>query len=139
MCCVLCLIMIILFCKLLYTVKFISCSLACVYSDLFDQDGMKVYQFVLGIGYYTAVDLARRNARIILACRNTETATAAAAQIRMQTGNENVVVRELNLSQLKSVRKFASVILEEENRLDILVNNAGTTGLHYFLRMKRLL
>ena len=46
----------------------------------------------------------------------------------MQTGNENIVVRELDLSQLKSVRKFASVILQHESRLDILVNNAGTTG-----------
>jgi len=82
----------------------------------------------LGIGYYTAVDLARRNARVILACRNTETATAAAAQMRVATGNENIVVQELDLSQLKSVRQFASIILEQETRLDILVNNAGTAG-----------
>jgi len=83
---------------------------------------------VIGIGYYTAVDLARRNARVILACRNTQTAAVAAAQMRMQTGNENVVVQELDLSLLKSVRKFASVILEQESKLDILVNNAGTAG-----------
>jgi len=48
--------------------------------------------------------------------------------MRMQTGNENVVVQELDLSLLKSVRKFASVILEQESKLDILVNNAGTAG-----------
>jgi len=46
----------------------------------------------------------------------------------MQTGNENIVVRELDLSLLKSVRKFAKDILEQESRLDILVNNAGTAG-----------
>jgi len=54
---------------------------------------------------------------------------AAAAEMRVQTGNENIVVRELDLSRLKSVRKFASVILEQESRVDILVNNAGTTGI----------
>ena len=83
---------------------------------------------VLGIGYYTAIDLARRNARVILACRNTQTAAAAAAQMRMQTGNENIVVQELDLSLLKSVRKFAGIIMEQESRLDILINNAGTAG-----------
>jgi len=89
---------------------------------------VKVYHCVLGIGYYTAIDLARRNARVILACRNTQTANAAAAQMRMQTGNENIVVQELDLSLLKSVRKFANIIMEQESRLDILVNNAGTAG-----------
>jgi len=93
------------------------------------REWLNVYQFVSGIGYYTAVSLASRNARVILACRNTEAAAAAAAEMRMQTGNENIVVRELDLSLLKSVRKFASVILEQESRLDILVNNAGTAGI----------
>jgi len=89
---------------------------------------MALYQSVLGIGYYTALDLARRNARVILACRNMQTATAAAAQMKLLTGNENIVVRELDLSLLKSVRQFASVLLKEESRLDVLVNNAGTAG-----------
>jgi len=84
--------------------------------------------FVLGIGYYTAIDLARRNARVILACRNTQSATAAAAQMRKATGNENIVVQELDLSRLQSVRQFASAVLDQESRLDILVNNAGTAG-----------
>jgi len=87
-----------------------------------------LYLSALGIGYYTAVDLARRNARVILACRNTESATAACARMRLATGNENIVVLELDLSRLKSVRRFASIILEKESRLDILVNNAGTAG-----------
>jgi len=63
-----------------------------------------------------------------LACRNTQTAAAAAAQIRLRTGNKNIEVRELDLSLLKSVRQFASIITEQEGRLDILVNNAGTIG-----------
>jgi len=89
---------------------------------------VKLYVSVLGVGYYTAIDLARRNARVILACRNTRSATAAAAQMRLATANENIVVRELDLSRLKSVRQFASIILDQESRLDILVNNAGTAG-----------
>ena len=40
-------------------------------------------------------------------------------------GNENVIVKHLDLASFKSVRKFAAEILESESRLDILINNAG--------------
>lgn len=33
--------------------------------------------------------------------------------------------RHLDLSSLKSVRKFAADILKSESRLDVLINNAG--------------
>jgi len=78
-----------------------------------------------GIGYYTALDLARRNARVILACRNTSAAEVAAAEIRAQTGNSNVVVYKVDLSLLRSVRQFANEFNQKEQRLDVLVNNAG--------------
>lgn len=42
--------------------------------------------------------------------------------------NHNVVVRELDLASLSSVRRFATSILESESRLDILINNAGVAG-----------
>ena len=46
-----------------------------------------------------------------------------------ESGNSNVVVYELNLASLKSVRKFADDILKNEPRLDILINNAGCAGI----------
>ena len=42
-----------------------------------------------------------------------------------ESGNDNVVVRQLDLASLKSVRKFAAEILKSEKRLDVLINNAG--------------
>ena len=78
-----------------------------------------------GIGLETAVDLAKRNARVILACRNIERGETAAVEVKKRSGNDNVVFVQLDLSSLDSVRKCATKILEEEPRIDILINNAG--------------
>ena len=78
-----------------------------------------------GIGKETAIDLARRGARVILACRSVERGEKAAVEVRERSGNENAVFRQLDLSSLASVRQFSAKILEEEPRIDILINNAG--------------
>ena len=77
-----------------------------------------------GIGLETAVDLAKRNARVIFACRSLERGETAAVEVRKRSGNDNVVFVQLDLASLDSVRKFAAKILEEEPRIDILINNA---------------
>ncbi|XP_042322927.1 retinol dehydrogenase 11-like [Sceloporus undulatus] len=82
-----------------------------------------------GIGKFVALDLARRNARTILACRSLERGQAALEEIRRATGNPQVQLRILDTSSMASVRDFAQRFLEEEKRLDILVNNAGASGL----------
>lgn len=78
-----------------------------------------------GIGKETAVDLARRGARVILACRDMDRANRAAEDIRKQSGNDNVIVKKLDLASLQSVRQLAKDVLATEERLDILINNAG--------------
>ncbi|XP_019339143.1 retinol dehydrogenase 13 isoform X2 [Alligator mississippiensis] len=82
-----------------------------------------------GIGKCVALDLARRNARTILACRSQERGQAAVAEIRRATGNPHVLLRLVDTSSMASVRHFAQQVLQEEERLDILVNNAGLTDL----------
>ncbi|KAF7652762.1 hypothetical protein LDENG_00092310, partial [Lucifuga dentata] len=76
----------------------------------------------------TSLDLARRGARVILACRSKEKAEAAAFDIRRESGNNEVVFMHLDLASLKSVRNFAETFLKTEPRLDILINNAGVMG-----------
>ncbi|KAG7470535.1 hypothetical protein MATL_G00114870 [Megalops atlanticus] len=78
-----------------------------------------------GIGKTTAMELARRGARIILACRNKQRAEAAVSDIRRESGNNEVVYMHLDLASLKSVRSFAETFLKTEPRLDLLINNAG--------------
>ncbi|KAJ8023114.1 Retinol dehydrogenase 13 [Holothuria leucospilota] len=78
-----------------------------------------------GIGKMTAIDLARRGAKVILACRNLDKAKSAKEEIIKASNNSNVSIVELDLASLESVRKCAEKINKEEERLDILINNAG--------------
>ncbi|NWS76945.1 RDH12 dehydrogenase, partial [Crotophaga sulcirostris] len=77
-----------------------------------------------GIGKETARELARRG-KVIVACRDTAKAEAAATEIRAETGSEQVIVKKLDLADTKSIREFAEKFLAEEKELHILINNAG--------------
>ncbi|XP_028276290.1 dehydrogenase/reductase SDR family member 13-like [Parambassis ranga] len=78
-----------------------------------------------GIGKTTAMDLAKRGARVILACRSKQRGEAALEEIKRESGSNQVVFMQLDLGSLKSVRSFAETFLKSEPRLDILINNAG--------------
>lgn len=78
-----------------------------------------------GIGKETALDLAKRKAKVILACRDIEKGKKAVSDIINESGNPNVVFRLLDLASLDSVRIFASELLAEEPTIDVLINNAG--------------
>ncbi|WP_406099896.1 oxidoreductase [Streptomyces sp. NBC_01013] len=76
-----------------------------------------------GIGYVTARELARHGVQVVLACRSRERGADALARLRTEVPGAHAELRLLDLSDLKSVRRFA----EEwsHGRLDLLVNNAG--------------
>ncbi|XP_061777616.1 retinol dehydrogenase 12, like [Nerophis ophidion] len=78
-----------------------------------------------GIGKETAVDLAGRGAKIIMACRDMEKAQAATKEVIERSGNDNVVCMKLDLADSKSITEFAQAINQGEPKLNILINNAG--------------
>ncbi|XP_033125924.1 retinol dehydrogenase 14-like [Anneissia japonica] len=78
-----------------------------------------------GIGRETALSLAVREARVILACRDVQKGENAAKYIRKNTPDGEVVVKKLDLASMKSIREFAEDIIKAEKRLDVLINNAG--------------
>ncbi|KAK6181592.1 hypothetical protein SNE40_009416 [Patella caerulea] len=78
-----------------------------------------------GIGKATTLDFARRNARIIMACRDLAKAEKAVKDIRKVTQDGQLIVKHLDLASLQSVRTFCEEINREEKQLDILINNAG--------------
>ena len=84
-----------------------------------------------GIGRETALDLAKRGARVIVACRDQTKGKAAVSYIKEASGSENVVLKKLDLASLASIRTFSSEVLDEEDRIDILINNAGVMFTDY--------
>lgn len=81
-----------------------------------------------GIGKETAMEMAERGGRVILACRNEENAIATRDAIIAKTGNVDVHFMYLDLKSLNSVRSFVQKFLQQNNRLDLLINNASFIG-----------
>ena len=71
---------------------------------------------ISGIGLETARDLSSRGARLILAVRNMEKGIKAAKDIMETTGNNNLVVRKLDLASIEEVRKFAQQVNDAEEK-----------------------
>ncbi|KAF2880838.1 hypothetical protein ILUMI_25327 [Ignelater luminosus] len=78
-----------------------------------------------GIGKETAWELARRGAKIYLACRDLRTCEEAREEIVVDTKNKYVYCRSCDLASLQSIREFADSFNKEEKNLHILINNAG--------------
>ncbi|KAI9284155.1 hypothetical protein BC943DRAFT_307978 [Umbelopsis sp. AD052] len=82
-----------------------------------------------GIGKETAIDLAKRGATVIIACRSSEKSNMALAEIRRASNNNNVFLESIDLSDLDTVKAFANRYLESGRPIHILINNAGIMAL----------
>lgn len=80
-----------------------------------------------GIGRATAVELLKRQGRVIMACRDIKRAEDAAQEIQKETGPDTgeLLIKHLDLASLTSVRTFCEGIIKEEPKIDVLINNAG--------------
>jgi NAD(P)-dependent dehydrogenase (short-subunit alcohol dehydrogenase family) len=78
-----------------------------------------------GIGKVSAKELARRGARVVLACRSKAKTEPVIEEIKKETGNDQVAFAALDLSDLSSVRACAEHLLATEPKIHGLINNAG--------------
>ncbi len=79
-----------------------------------------------GLGLVAATELARARAKVVLACRNTDKGEQAARSIRVEIPGAAVMVEQLDLSSLDSIRAFAERFAAARHAgLDLLINNAG--------------
>ncbi|RDX54720.1 NAD(P)-binding protein [Lentinus brumalis] len=77
-----------------------------------------------GLGYETVKVLLQHNAKVYLAARSEEKASAAIASLKQETGKDAIFLA-LDLSSLASIKKAAQEFLSREPQLHNLFNNAG--------------
>jgi NAD(P)-dependent dehydrogenase (short-subunit alcohol dehydrogenase family) len=78
-----------------------------------------------GLGYVTALTLARAGAEVILAGRNRSKGEVAIKQIQSSVASANIHFEELDLADLASIEAFVKRIRSKHQRLDVLINNAA--------------
>ncbi|GAA4819329.1 oxidoreductase [Nocardioides caeni] len=83
-----------------------------------------------GLGHHTALELARKGARVVLAGRNPAKVEETVAAIRGDVPGATLEALHLDLASLASVRQAAAAA-EQVGAIDLLVNNAGVMGTSY--------
>jgi NAD(P)-dependent dehydrogenase (short-subunit alcohol dehydrogenase family) len=82
-----------------------------------------------GLGYETALALARAGTEVLVTGRNTEKGRIAIEQIKRTVPSAKVRFAMLDLASLASIRAFAASMLANGRPLDLLINHAGVMDL----------
>ncbi|HQR27046.1 MAG TPA: oxidoreductase [Nocardioides sp.] len=82
-----------------------------------------------GLGHHTALELARRGARVVLAGRSDAKLAETESAIRADLGRADLGRLLVDLADLSSVRRAGDQLAEEQ--LHVLVNNAGVMATPY--------
>ncbi len=78
-----------------------------------------------GIGKEAALNLAKLGHLILMLCRDSEKSEQVQKEIVIQSGNENVFLIPVDLSDPLSIRTAVQKIKSQYQVIDVLVNNAG--------------
>ncbi|CAL8312695.1 dehydrogenase/reductase SDR family member 12 isoform X1 [Gadus morhua] len=78
-----------------------------------------------GIGKETAMAIAKKGGTIHMVCRNKDKAEVARAEIIRESGNPEVHVHILDMSESSQVWEFAENFKRQYPSLNVLINNAG--------------
>jgi len=76
-----------------------------------------------GLGYALAVEIAKRGAHVIMACRSQ--IPEAGERVKKESGASNVTMVRLDLSDIDSIHSFIDELEQKNITLDILILNAG--------------
>jgi NAD(P)-dependent dehydrogenase (short-subunit alcohol dehydrogenase family) len=85
-----------------------------------------------GLGLETTRALARKGAKVILACRSRSKADAAIAELAADGIPRDLLeFGACDLSNLETIQTFADDVRSEHAHVDLLINNAGVMALPY--------
>lgn len=96
-------------------------------ADIPDQSGRTIIVTGAnsGLGFQTALELARHGAHVVMTARDEEKGRAAKARIEAERVRGSLELRKLDLADLDHVKRFAADIIADGLAVDALVNNAG--------------
>src|ERR1700712_2140410 len=75
-----------------------------------------------GLGYKPAAAPAAKGAHVVLAVRNLDKGKDAVSRIERVTPGASLVLQELDLSSLDSVRAASDRLRSDYDRIDLLIN-----------------
>lgn len=81
-----------------------------------------------GIGFHSALAMARTGARVVITGRNRERGEAARQRIMEEAENQRVELVIGDVSSIASIDALARELNQRFDKLDVLVNNAGYMG-----------
>jgi NAD(P)-dependent dehydrogenase (short-subunit alcohol dehydrogenase family) len=101
--------------------------------DMPDQTGKRVLVTGAsdGLGLELCRIFAKKNAKIVMACRNPEKAESAKKKVLEESPGAAIDILRLELGDLDSVRACAESVLASYPRLDIIMCNAGVMAVPF--------
>uniref|UniRef100_A0A3Q2PRT7 Dehydrogenase/reductase SDR family member 12-like n=1 Tax=Fundulus heteroclitus TaxID=8078 RepID=A0A3Q2PRT7_FUNHE len=78
-----------------------------------------------GIGKATSMAIAKKGGTVHMVCRNKDRAEVAKSEIVSESGNAEVYIHVVDMSQTHKVWEFAEAFKKEYPSLNVLINNAG--------------
>lgn len=78
-----------------------------------------------GLGYETALAMAKKNIKVVMACRNIDKAEISKQNILAEIPTGDIEILQIDLSKLASVRSAVKEFRSNHDKVNILVNNAG--------------
>jgi NAD(P)-dependent dehydrogenase (short-subunit alcohol dehydrogenase family) len=78
-----------------------------------------------GLGKKVALDLAGRDAAVLLHGRDPDKGARVLKEVREASGNEKAAYYNADLSSLQEVREFSDRVQADQGRITVLINNAG--------------
>ena len=78
-----------------------------------------------GIGKASAIQIAEKGYRVVIACRNRDRGEGALQEIKEQSGSDSVELMIVDMSLQRSVRNLARQYANSYQTLDVLIQNAA--------------
>ena len=87
-----------------------------------------------GIGYATALALAKAGAKIAAGARRID--RLEILQKEIQDGNGDILIEKLDVTKKEDCNSLIDIVVKKWNHIDILINNAGIMPLSFFKNLK---